>query len=354
MMRPWAWRCVRVPSSVLVSRPSAATNPSVATIAVSATRRGRTPAVDALVPVWSAVSTPASTPRPSSSTTASPRPPVTLRPTETSSSRGPEAQTSASASPVRRGSRRSSLGSLAGPLTMSNRSWQPGWGDGRAGGAGSPAGRLLPGPAGRAWRRSAPAAQPSAGAQLPAPSARRAPRPSRRRPAHLLAGRRRHGAGAHGWALVASPPPGDRAGPGGAAPAPPAGTPPTRPEAPRGVPPEWRGASMSRPKPKPTPERWEQVRRGRLTSPAAGAGYQRARRALELGERIRHLREAQGISQAELGRRIGSTQPAIARLEAGRVSPTLETLDRVAAALEVELVVGFEDARRQQHTQARS
>src|SRR6266545_3684524 len=29
------------------------------------------------------------------------------------------------------------------------------------------AGRLLPGPAGRAWRRSAPAAQPSAGAQLP-------------------------------------------------------------------------------------------------------------------------------------------------------------------------------------------
>lgn len=111
---------------------------------------------------------------------------------------------------------------------------------------------------------------------------------------------------------------------------------------------------MSRPKPKPTPERWEQVRRGRLTSPAAGAGYQRARRALELGERIRGLREAQGISQAELGRRIGSTQPAIARLEAGRVSPTLETLDRVAAALEVELVVGFEDARRQQHTQARS
>ncbi len=113
---------------------------------------------------------------------------------------------------------------------------------------------------------------------------------------------------------------------------------------------------MSRPKPKPKPkakpaaERWEQVRRDRLASPAAGAGYQRARRALELGERIRGLREARGVSQAELGRRIGSTQPAIARLEAGRVSPTLETLDRVAAALGVELVVGFEDA--QQHTRA--
>jgi HTH-type transcriptional regulator / antitoxin HipB len=111
---------------------------------------------------------------------------------------------------------------------------------------------------------------------------------------------------------------------------------------------------MSRPKPKPTPQRWEQVRRDRLAAPAAGAGYQRARRALELGEQIRGLREARGISQAELGRRTGSTQPAIARLEAGRVSPTLETLDRVAAALGMELVVGFTDAQRHQHTQARS
>ncbi len=107
---------------------------------------------------------------------------------------------------------------------------------------------------------------------------------------------------------------------------------------------------MSRPKPKA--ERWEQVRRDRLASPAADAGYQRARRALELGEQIRGLREVRGVSQAELGRRIGSTQPAIARLEAGRVSPTLETLDRVAAALGVELVVGFEDVQRHQHTQA--
>lgn len=105
---------------------------------------------------------------------------------------------------------------------------------------------------------------------------------------------------------------------------------------------------MNRPKPKA--ERWEQVRGDRLASPEAGVGYQRARRALELGEQIRGLREARGVSQAELGRRIGSTQPAIARLEAGRVSPTLETLDRVAAALGMELVVGFTDTH--QHAEA--
>jgi HTH-type transcriptional regulator / antitoxin HipB len=94
---------------------------------------------------------------------------------------------------------------------------------------------------------------------------------------------------------------------------------------------------------------WEQVRRERLAAPPARSGYQRTQRAAELGERIRALREAGGISQAELARRIGSTQPSIARLEAGRVSPTLETLDRVAAALGAELVVALEPARQHQH-----
>jgi DNA-binding XRE family transcriptional regulator len=59
----------------------------------------------------------------------------------------------------------------------------------------------------------------------------------------------------------------------------------------------------------------------RLAAPAASAGYERARRAFELGEQLRALREAQHLSQAELARRMGSTQPAIARLEAGRVAP---------------------------------
>jgi transcriptional regulator with XRE-family HTH domain len=36
---------------------------------------------------------------------------------------------------------------------------------------------------------------------------------------------------------------------------------------------------------------------------------------------------------------MGSTQPAIARLEAGRVAPSLDTLDRAAAALGVELEI---------------
>jgi transcriptional regulator with XRE-family HTH domain len=43
--------------------------------------------------------------------------------------------------------------------------------------------------------------------------------------------------------------------------------------------------------------------------------------------------------QAELASRIGSTQPAVARLEGGGNTPSFQTLRRVAAALGLELVV---------------
>jgi HTH-type transcriptional regulator/antitoxin HipB len=89
-------------------------------------------------------------------------------------------------------------------------------------------------------------------------------------------------------------------------------------------------------------DRGDELRQDRLAAPAASAGYERARRGFELGEQVRALREAQHLSQAELARRMGSTQPAVARMEAGRVAPSLDTLDRAAAALGVELVITFQ------------
>jgi transcriptional regulator with XRE-family HTH domain len=64
-----------------------------------------------------------------------------------------------------------------------------------------------------------------------------------------------------------------------------------------------------------------------------------------LAERARGAREKLGITQAELAARIGSTQPAVARLEAGGVSPSLDTLSRIAAALDLELVVDLRPFR---------
>ena len=87
---------------------------------------------------------------------------------------------------------------------------------------------------------------------------------------------------------------------------------------------------------------WEQVKAERLAASAAGEGYERARRAFEMGERVRLLREEHGLSQRELAERIGSTQPAIARLEAGGVTPSLGTLEKIAEALDTALVIEFQ------------
>lgn len=55
----------------------------------------------------------------------------------------------------------------------------------------------------------------------------------------------------------------------------------------------------------------------------------------KLGARLRELRLAAGLTQAELARRTGIHRPNIARVEAGRHTPSLETLARLASAIGV-------------------
>lgn len=55
----------------------------------------------------------------------------------------------------------------------------------------------------------------------------------------------------------------------------------------------------------------------------------------QLGARRREL----GLSQLELARLTGTTQSAIARLESGQRPPRIDTLLRIADALDADLVV---------------
>ena len=87
---------------------------------------------------------------------------------------------------------------------------------------------------------------------------------------------------------------------------------------------------------------WSELKRRRAGQPEVHAGYERSRRAYELGMQVRELRLAGGLSQATLGELAGTTQQAIARIENGGVTPTLASLERIGSALGVDLVVRFE------------
>ena len=67
--------------------------------------------------------------------------------------------------------------------------------------------------------------------------------------------------------------------------------------------------------------------------------YEATRLALDVGEKVRGAREAASLSQRELASRMGTSQAAVARLEAGGVGATLTTLQKVAAALDLKITV---------------
>jgi transcriptional regulator with XRE-family HTH domain len=64
---------------------------------------------------------------------------------------------------------------------------------------------------------------------------------------------------------------------------------------------------------------------------------------------VREARQRAGLTQAELARRVGTSQPAIARYERARAMPDLGTLHRIveACGFELRLELGEPDAQRE-------
>lgn len=69
--------------------------------------------------------------------------------------------------------------------------------------------------------------------------------------------------------------------------------------------------------------------------------YRQATLAARVGEIVRDAREAAGISQRELAQRMSTSQPVVARIEAGHVAATLTSLQKIADALNGDINISF-------------
>jgi ribosome-binding protein aMBF1 (putative translation factor) len=74
--------------------------------------------------------------------------------------------------------------------------------------------------------------------------------------------------------------------------------------------------------------------------------YRKVYQALEeefgLASALIEARTRAGLTQQELARKMGTTQPVVARLESGRVCPSMRTLGRLAEATGSRLFIRFE------------
>ncbi len=67
--------------------------------------------------------------------------------------------------------------------------------------------------------------------------------------------------------------------------------------------------------------------------------FRAAAEELEPAYQLARLRIMRGLTQEQLAKRVGTSQPSIARLESGRLEPRLSFLRRVVEALEGRLEI---------------
>ena len=77
-------------------------------------------------------------------------------------------------------------------------------------------------------------------------------------------------------------------------------------------------------------------------SPAFAGAFDKRRAETEVAFQIRRLRQAQGLSQKDLARKIGCSQQAVSAIEqAGYKRHSLPLLRRIAAVLNADVVVAL-------------
>jgi transcriptional regulator with XRE-family HTH domain len=83
-----------------------------------------------------------------------------------------------------------------------------------------------------------------------------------------------------------------------------------------------------------------------LQDPEFRAEWERLAAARAVAEMVAENRERKGLTQTALARAIGVRQPVVARIESGEHVPTIETLIKIANALDIEIMLGIAPSSR--------
>lgn len=83
-----------------------------------------------------------------------------------------------------------------------------------------------------------------------------------------------------------------------------------------------------------------------LRDPEFRAEWERTALARAIASRVIAYRLENDLSQTALAERLGMKQPAVARLESGEHTPTIDTLLRIVSVLNIELVIDLVPAKR--------
>jgi predicted transcriptional regulator len=84
------------------------------------------------------------------------------------------------------------------------------------------------------------------------------------------------------------------------------------------------------------------VKAERLINPAARQAYHVQTPEFELARELIAARTKAGLTQGDVAARMGTTQSVVARIESGRGTPSMRTVQRFASAVGARAVVRME------------
>ncbi len=88
----------------------------------------------------------------------------------------------------------------------------------------------------------------------------------------------------------------------------------------------------------------QHIKRELLARPATQAAHEGMAAEFEMARELIAARSRAGLTQGDVAQRMGTTQSVIARLEGGKRTPSLRTVQRYAQAVGARAVVHLEAA----------